>query len=155
MSTTSSASATAAAGGNKVSASATVVPHLVFDNVNLEHLPVDPEKENYVRTVRAVFSVVNPTPVENPVVIAARYRNDTTSSYSYASPPPTSVMGTGDGGIDLGGAGARLAPPNPFQMAFGQHHWSEKRESEEPWLMKWEELRFEGLGRGGGGHGNG
>jgi hypothetical protein len=41
---------------------------LPFDNTALRTLPIDPIKENYVRrSVKgACFSLVNPTPIENP-----------------------------------------------------------------------------------------
>ena len=43
---------------------------LKFDNLALRTLPIDPIKENYVRQVKgSCFSLVNPTPVKNPVVV--------------------------------------------------------------------------------------
>lgn len=45
--------------------------NLNFDNVTIHSLPIDPVTENYVRTVNgACFSHCNPTPVEDPKVIA-------------------------------------------------------------------------------------
>jgi len=44
---------------------------LSFDNRSLRELPLDLEKENYVRTVRnACFSRVMPSPVDRPVVVS-------------------------------------------------------------------------------------
>lgn len=44
---------------------------LQFDNLALRSLPLDEEKENYVRQVPgACFSLVDPTPVQNPVTVA-------------------------------------------------------------------------------------
>ncbi|XP_019864467.1 PREDICTED: selenoprotein O-like [Amphimedon queenslandica] len=45
---------------------------LQFDNRVLKSLPVDEEKENYVRSVSgACYSLVNPTPVKNPQLVSA------------------------------------------------------------------------------------
>ncbi|XP_062605650.1 protein adenylyltransferase SelO, mitochondrial-like [Saccostrea cucullata] len=45
---------------------------LNFDNLALRSLPIDPEKENYIRQVSgACFSKVKPTPVSNPQLVAA------------------------------------------------------------------------------------
>ena len=47
---------------------------LNFDNQCLQRLPIDPEVQNYVRTVPgACFSRVKPTPVERPKVIACSF----------------------------------------------------------------------------------
>lgn len=44
---------------------------LQFDNLALRSLPLDEEQENYVRQVPgACFSLVDPTPVRNPVTVA-------------------------------------------------------------------------------------
>jgi uncharacterized protein YdiU (UPF0061 family) len=44
---------------------------LQFDNQSLRELPVDPIRENYVRSVEnACFSMVDPTPVTSPVLVA-------------------------------------------------------------------------------------
>ena len=44
---------------------------LKFDNRALKLLPIDKDKSNYARTVGgACFSLVKPTPVENPVLVA-------------------------------------------------------------------------------------
>lgn len=44
---------------------------LDFDNLVLRSLPLDQEKENFVRQVPgACFSLVDPTPVENPITVA-------------------------------------------------------------------------------------
>ena len=44
---------------------------LTFDNRALKQLPIDKDELNYVRTVSgACFSLVKPTPVENPVLVA-------------------------------------------------------------------------------------
>lgn len=44
---------------------------LKFDNRAINRLPIDSVKDNYVRTVNgACFSKVNPTPVENPKLVA-------------------------------------------------------------------------------------
>jgi serine/tyrosine/threonine adenylyltransferase len=57
-------------GGSSSSQSASV-GSLPFDNRQLRDLPLDTEKENYVRSVRnACFSLVQPTPVKNPVVVS-------------------------------------------------------------------------------------
>lgn len=43
---------------------------LTFNNETIHSLPLDPVKENYVRSVSgACFSSVNPTPVKDPKVI--------------------------------------------------------------------------------------
>lgn len=43
---------------------------LNFDNQILKCLPIDPVKENYVRTVKnACYSLVNPTPLDNPRLV--------------------------------------------------------------------------------------
>jgi len=44
---------------------------LQFDNVNLRELPLDPEAENFTRSVAALFSLVTPTPVDNPHLVIA------------------------------------------------------------------------------------
>ncbi len=45
--------------------------NLNFDNLVLRSLPIDPIKDNYVRVVNgACFSLVQPTPVENPEIVA-------------------------------------------------------------------------------------
>ena len=45
---------------------------LNFDNLVLKSLPIDTVPENYVRSVSgACFSKVKPTPVDNPVLVAA------------------------------------------------------------------------------------
>jgi uncharacterized protein YdiU (UPF0061 family) len=45
---------------------------LNFDNLALRSLPIDPEKENFIRQVSgACFSKVKPTPVSNPELVAA------------------------------------------------------------------------------------
>jgi uncharacterized protein YdiU (UPF0061 family) len=44
---------------------------LHWDNRSVRELPVDDEKRNYVRTVRnACFALVEPTPVDNPRLVA-------------------------------------------------------------------------------------
>ena len=44
---------------------------VLFDNRNLRNLPIDPERRTYDRQVsNAIFSLVEPTPVINPVVLA-------------------------------------------------------------------------------------
>ena len=51
--------------------SASVMETLTFDNRALKKLPIDNDKLNYVRTVSgACFSLVKPTPVENPILVA-------------------------------------------------------------------------------------
>ncbi|CAH1772892.1 unnamed protein product [Owenia fusiformis] len=48
-----------------------VMESLNFDNLVLRSLPIDNEKENFVRQVSgACFSKISPTPVENPVTVA-------------------------------------------------------------------------------------
>lgn len=45
--------------------------HLKFDNLAIRALPIDPITENYTRRVpNACFSLVEPTPVENPKLVA-------------------------------------------------------------------------------------
>ena len=57
----------AAAGHAKVT-----LDSLPFDNRAIRELPVDKEPDNFVRQVaNACFSVVAPTPVVNPVLVAA------------------------------------------------------------------------------------
>ena len=44
---------------------------LKFDNLALRTLPIDQEKSNFTRQVAgACFSLVDPTPVENPTLVA-------------------------------------------------------------------------------------
>ena len=46
------------------------IENLTFDNKALRSLPLDEEKRNFIRTVPgACFSLVVPTPVENPRLI--------------------------------------------------------------------------------------
>ncbi|GAB5358520.1 hypothetical protein AAMO2058_000465400 [Amorphochlora amoebiformis] len=45
---------------------------LKFDNLVLKELPIDPEKRNFTRQVSgACFSIVDPTPIEEPELVAA------------------------------------------------------------------------------------
>ena len=45
--------------------------NMVFDNRHLRELPLDPEKNNFVRQVSgAVYSRVAPTPVRDPVLVS-------------------------------------------------------------------------------------
>lgn len=45
---------------------------LAFDNAAIRELPVDPEPDNFVRSVpNACFSIVAPDPVKNPVLVVA------------------------------------------------------------------------------------
>lgn len=57
--------------GQHSSSSMTHLNKLVFDNLALKKLPIDSETNNYVRQVcGACFSLVKPTPVDNPIVVA-------------------------------------------------------------------------------------
>lgn len=47
------------------------IESLLFDNRTLRRLPIDPITDNHTRIVRnSCFSMVNPTPVDNPRTIA-------------------------------------------------------------------------------------
>ena len=49
----------------------TVVEKMKFDNLAIRSLPIDLEKNNFTRQVSgACFSLVQPTPVENPTLVA-------------------------------------------------------------------------------------
>lgn len=76
MSSPVSAAAAAAsapsAAGATASGGVMTLDTLAFDNAAIRELPVDPEPDNFVRSVpNACFSIVAPDPVKNPVLVAA------------------------------------------------------------------------------------
>lgn len=72
LSTAAAAAALSDSSASATSIKPATLETLGFDNQAIRELPVDPERDNFVRQVpNACFSIVKPDPVRNPVLVAA------------------------------------------------------------------------------------
>lgn len=72
VSSAAAATTAGAAGAGATASGGVTLDSLAFDNAAIRELPVDPEPDNFVRSVsNACFSIVAPDPVKNPVLVAA------------------------------------------------------------------------------------